>query len=229
MKKLLIIFFAAIVVNGHAQQLSHVTLNNGSDLSYFSLRTDQGVLIRVSADGKVLEWGTELMSNRGNVYAPRLQPFMGRIDYYGTESDSVLRGKVRSIGTITLTYYGAHETEAKAGKLRTAGTLILDYFSNYDNALLKGKIRSIGNMNIDYYSSFDEELLRGKLKSVSNTTISYYSSFDDKMIRGLVKSIGGFTYTWYTSLDLNSARGALKTGQYRQLIGSVTYILRESF
>lgn len=211
----------------HSQQLGQVTFSNGSGLAYFSIVADQGILIRISEDGKILEWGTELMSNRGNFYAPRLQPFLGRVEYYGPEADSVTRGKVKSIGAISLTYYGAYETAAKAGKLRTAGTLILDYFDNYDNSILKGKLRSVGNLNIDYYSSFDEELLRGKLKTVGSTSIAYYSSFDDKLIRGQVKTIGSYTYTWYTSLDLHAGRGALKTGQYRQNIGSITYILRE--
>lgn len=215
------------VVFSNAQQLSQVTFNNGAGLSYFSLLTDQGVFIRISESGKVLEWGTELVSNRGNIYAPRLQPFMGRVEYYGAEADSLMRDKVKSIGTTSLTYYGASETESKAGKLKTVGTLIIDYYSTYDNAILKGKIRSIGNYNIDYYSSFDEESLRGKLKMVNNTSITYYSAFDDKLIRGQIKSIGSYTYTWYTSLDLNAAKGALKSGQYRQLIGSITYILRE--
>ncbi|NOT50685.1 MAG: hypothetical protein HOP10_05365 [Chitinophagaceae bacterium] len=228
MKRLLIIACLFVVaVTSNAQQLSQVTFNNGAALSYFSLLTDQGVYIRISETGKALEWGTELMSNRGNIYAPRLQPFMGRVEYYGAEADSAVKGKVKSIGTTSLTYYGASETESKAGKLKTVGTLIIDYYSTYDNAILKGKIRSIGNYNIDYYSSFDEESLRGKLKTVNNTPVTYYSSFDDKLIRGQIKSIGSYTYTWYTSLDLNAAKGALKTGQYRQQIGSITYILRE--
>lgn len=221
---IVILFYSAI---SYSQQLSQVTFSNGSGLAYFSIVADQGMLIRISEDGKILEWGTELMSNRGNFYAPRLQPFMGRVEYYGPEADSVTRGKVKSIGATSLTYYGAYETGAKAGKLRTAGTLILDYFDNYDNSILKGKLRSVGNLNIDYYSSFDEELLRGKLKTVGSTSISYYSSFDDKLIRGQVKTIGSYTYTWYTSLDLHAGKGALKTGQYRQNIGNITYILRE--
>lgn len=229
MKKILVFFCTIVALSAKAQQLSQVGFSNGSTLSYFSITVDQGALLRISDEGKVLEWGTELMSNRGNLYAPRLQPFMGRVEYYGAESDSIFRGKLKSIGTTSFTYYPATEVETRAGKLRTAGTLILDYYSNYDNALLKGKLKSVGNMNLDYYSSFDEEILRGKLKTVSNTSITYYSSFDDKLIRGLVKTIGSYTYTWYTSLDLNASRGALKTGQYRQVIGSVAYILRENF
>lgn len=213
-----------IAVN--AQQLGQVTFSGGSGLAYFSILTSQDVLIRISPDGAVMEWGTELIANRGNYYAPRLQPFMGRVEYYGAEADSIIRGKVKSIGSVLLTYYGAFETGAKAGKLRTAGTLILDYFGDYDNAVVKGKLKNIGNLNIDYYSSFDEELLRGKLKTVGSTGITYYSSFDDKLIRGQLKTIGSFTYTWYTSLDLHAAKGALKTGNYRQSIGGVVYILQ---
>lgn len=228
MKRLFTIIVILLYSAGsYSQQLSQVTFSNGSGLAYFSIVADQGMLIRISEDGKILEWGTELMSNRGNFYAPRLQPFMGRVEYYGPEADSVTRGKVKSIGATSLSYYGAYETGAKAGKLRTAGTLILDYFDNYDNSILKGKLRSIGNLNIDYYSSFDEELLRGKPKTIGSTSITYYSSFDDKLIRGQVKTIGSYTYTWYTSLDLHAGKGALKTGQYRQNIGSITYILRE--
>jgi len=228
MKRLFtIIVILLFCASSYSQQLSQVTFSNGSGLAYFSIVADQGVLIRISEDGKILEWGTELMSNRGNFYAPRLQPFMGRVENYGPEADSVTRGKVKSIGATSLTYYGAYETGAKAGKLRTAGTLILDYFDNYDNSILKGKLRSVGNLNIDYYSSFDEELLRGKPKTIGSTSITYYSSFDDKLIRGQVKTIGSYTYTWYTSLDLHAGKGALKTGQYRQNIGSITFILRE--
>src|SRR5688572_24383303 len=92
-----------------SQQLSQVTFSGASTLSYFSFQTDQKVLIRVSEDGKLMEWGTELMSERStNYYAPKLQPFMGRVDYYGPETtDSVIRGKVKSIGTCMITYYGA--------------------------------------------------------------------------------------------------------------------------
>jgi hypothetical protein len=207
----------------YSQQLSQVTFSNGANLSYISFLTDQNVLIRIAEDGKVIEWGTELLSQRSDYYAPKLQPYMGRVEYYGRESDSVFRGKLKSIGTCVLTYYGSYETDFKIGKLRSVGTVILDYYSNFDNADFKGKLRFAGNLILEYYSSMADEAFRGKLKSIGNTPITYYSSFDDKFIKGKIKSIGSVSYTWYSSFDL---RNGLKSGLYRQNIGSVTYILR---
>jgi len=207
----------------YSQQLGQVTFSGGADLSYISFLTDQDVLIRITEDGKIIEWGKELLSDRYNYYAPRLQPFMGRVEYYGPESDSVFRGKIKSIGTCVLTYYGSYEENNKVGKLKTVGTLILDYYSNFENITLKGKLRFIGNLILEYYSSFVDEAFRGKLRSIGNTPITYYSSFEDKYIKGKVKSIGSVSYTWYSSFDL---RGGLKSGLFRQNIGGVIYILQ---
>jgi hypothetical protein len=207
----------------HSQQLGQVTFTGGANLSYISFLTDQDVLIRITEDGKIIEWGIEWLSDRYDYYAPRLQPFMGRVEYYGLESDSAFRGKVKSIGTCVLTYYGSYEMDNKVGKLKTVGTLILDYYSNFENITLKGKLRFVGNLILEYYSSFVDESFRGKLRSIGNTPITYYSSFEDKFIKGKIKSIGSVAYTWYSSFDL---RGGLKTGLYRQNIGGVTYILQ---
>jgi hypothetical protein len=227
MKKIPVIFFCMVLFTcSDAQHLGQVTIAGGSTLSYYSLVADQNILVRISPEGVLMEWGTELMANRGNYYAPKLQAYMGRVDYYGAGADSLSRGKVRSIGTCTFTYYSASENPFKAGKIRSAGSLSFDYYTEYDNTALKGKLISIGNTTFGYYSSFDEESLRGKLKSVGSTTITYFTPFDDKMIRGLVKTIGTVTFNWYTSLDLHAARGMLKSGDYRQNIGGVWYILR---
>ena len=87
-----ILFLSSVF--SQAQELSQVTFASGSHLVYFSLLTEQGVLLRISEDGRLLEWGTEAKSiNAGEYYAPRLQPFPGRIDYYGVEGDSISREK----------------------------------------------------------------------------------------------------------------------------------------
>ena len=92
-----ILFLSSVF--SQAQELSQVTFASGSHLVYFSLLTEQGVLLRISEDGRLLEWGTEAKSiNAGEYYAPRLQPFPGRIDYYGVEGDSISRGKIKMIG-----------------------------------------------------------------------------------------------------------------------------------
>ena len=228
MRNYLSVLFLAICISysAPAQQLSQVTFAGGSTFTSFAFLADRDVLIRVSEDGNILEWGIEVMSQRYNYYAPKLQPYMGRVEYYGNEGDSISRGKIKSIGTIVFTYYGAYEMEYKVGKLRTIGTLILDYFSNFDNVSLRGKLRNIGTVGIDYYSSFENEGYRGKIRSIGSTLISYYSSFDDKLIRGKVKSIGPVNYTWYTSLDKIGYGGGLKNGNYRQPVNGVTYILQ---
>ena len=215
-----------ITTCSYSQQLSQVSFSGGSNLYYLSFLTDQDVLIRITDEGKVMEWGTELLSERYNYYAPSLQPYLGRVDYYGPESDSAFRGKVKSIGTCILTYYGHYESGEKVGKLRSVGTVLLDYYSNFDNKAFKGKLRFAGYLVLEYYPSFDDEGSRGKLKSIGNTSITYYSAFGDKLIQGKIKSIGSVAYTWYSSFDRDEMKGNLKTGSYRQSIGGVTYILR---
>lgn len=216
-----------LAVNTCSQQLSQVSFSAGSNLAYLSLLTDREVLIRISDDGQVKEWGLEIQSMRSNdFYAPRLQPYPGRVEYYGSESDSVSRGKVKSIGSSVITYYGAFETAEKIGKIRSVGSLFFDYFSHYDNKVLRGKIRNIGSLWLDYYTSFDNDAIQGKLKMVGSTLITYYTSFDDKFIRGKIKSIGAVNYSWYTSLDRAGFGGSLKSGPWRQNTGGVVYIIQ---
>ncbi|HWR33954.1 MAG TPA: hypothetical protein VN451_10520 [Chitinophagaceae bacterium] len=216
------IFFTSVI---SSQELAQVTFSNSSHLSYFSFLTNGNVLVRVSAEGNILEWGTEVQSIRSSeYYAPGLQPYLGRVEYYGKEADSVFRGKVKSIGTATITYYGYYEALEKAGKIRTIGTLVFDYFDQFADKAFRGKMKFAGRLPIEYFSSFEEELQRGKLKSVSNSAITYYSFFDDKLIRGKIKSIGAVNYSWYTSLDAGRG-GGLKSGSYRQNIAGITYII----
>ena len=212
----------------NSQQLNQVTFSGATTLSYFSFLNDQGVFIRVSPDGKLMEYGMEFKSERSNnYYAPKLQPFMGRIDYYGPETtDSVYRGKIKSIGTCGLTYYGSYEKDDKPGKLKSIGSVGLDYYTQFENAAFKGKLRFAGTTVLEYYPSLENEAFRGKLKSVANTVIKYHSTFDDKLIQGKIKSIGSVAYSWGTSLDPLGQKGALKSGSYRQHINGVTYIIQ---
>lgn len=226
MKKAIAIAFSFLTTCIHAQQLSQVTFANASSLSYFSFLVDQTVLVRITPEGKILEWGTEMLSQRGNYYAPKLQPYTGRIDYYGQEVDSAFKGKIKSIGTCNFTYYGHYETHEKAGKLKSIGNFQLDYYNNFDNIVFQGKLKFIGSDEIAYYSSIDDQAYKGQLKSIGSTTITYYSTFDDKLIKGKVKSIGSVAFDWYTSFDKPGLGGSLKSGLYRQNIGNVTYILR---
>lgn len=218
---LLFLLFAACA---QSQQLSQVTFANASTLSWFSFSIDQGILIRVSEDGKVLEWGTELMSERStNYYAPKLQPYMGRIAYYGTEADSINRGKVKSIGTTQFAYYGAYELEEKRGRLKSIGMVNLEYYTRFENPSFKGKLRMIGSAMLDYYSMFESDATKGKLRIIGNTPISYYSTFDDK---GKIKSIGQESYDWSFLRNRSQFGVAQKPNMYRQNINGIIYILR---
>lgn len=210
-----------------AQQLKQITFANASTLSWFTFSTDQDILVRVSEEGKILEYGSEIASERAiNYFSPKLQPYMGRVDYYGTEADTINKGKIKNIGTCYITYYPATEVEEKRGKIKSIGRTMLDYYTRFDNPAYKGKLRTAGSYNLDYYSLTDNEAVRGKLKTVGITRIVYNSSFDDKMIQGKVKSIGSVSYVWGTSLDAKGYGGALKSGQYRQNVDGITYILR---
>ncbi len=225
MKRVCLSLFLFLALRGISQQLSQVNFSDGSMFSSFSFITDQKVVIRISIDGKMIEWGTDPGVGRYNYYTGKLQPFMGRVDYYSaTEYDSLLRGKVKSIGTCSFTYYGSSEPETKRGKLKTIGKAQLDYFS-YESVDNKGKLKSVDYTPLDYYSSFENEAFKGKLKTVGNTALTWYSSFDDKMIRGKIKSIGNFNYTWYSSHDINGY-GGLKSGSQTQLVNGITYIIR---
>jgi hypothetical protein len=222
MKKFpLLISFLFLAAGTYSQELTQVTFSGGTTLSSFSFRTDQEIIIRISDDGKVLEWGTDPGPGR-YYYDPRkLQAYLGRVEYFGGESDSVFRGKVKSIGTCTFTYYGASETSTKTGKLKTIGRIAADYYDNYEDAACKGKLKSAGSVLFSFYSSFENEAFRGKLKSVNNNSITYYSTFDDKAIKGKIKSIGSFEYTWYSSYD--RSQGSLKSGSFTQKINGITY------
>jgi hypothetical protein len=221
----LIIALLFTLDSGYSQQLSQVTFNQATGFSWFSLATNQNILVRISVDGKILEYGTEGTSlyNR-NYIAPKLIPYTGTTGYYQHEPDSILNGKIKNIGTCYFTYYGSNDYPEKAGKIKTAGNLSFDYYGKYEDALMNGRIKSIGTNAISYYTSFDNEALKGKLKSVGNTLIVYYSSFDDPALKGKLKSIGPYHYEWSTVSSTGGFVTVLKTGTQRQLINSITYI-----
>ncbi len=227
MKKIVLITAIALLnFTSFSQQLSQITFSGGMSFSWFTVATNQNVLIRISDAGKPLEWGTEEQAKtNSNYYAPKLLPYMGRVDYYGAEADSINRGKVKSIGTCYITYYGAGELAYRIGKIKTMGSLSFDYYTNYDDALLAGKVKTLGSNSIAWYSSFENEFFKGKPKMIGNTSINWYSSFDDKLIKGKLKSIGSYNYLWYTSFDKKEYGGALKSGAIRQIVNGVTYIL----
>jgi hypothetical protein len=216
-----ILFFSTF---SSAQKLAQASFLDSRNLSFFTLQDDQGVLIRLSPDGKLLEWGSEIMADRGYYYAPKLQPYMGRVEYYGNDVDSAYGGKVKSIGISSITYYSSKDESMKRGKVKMLGMLNFDYYSGYEEKSMQGKLKLIGGLLLDYYRGYENEAYRGKLKSIGSTAIAYYSIFEDRYNVGKLKTIGPVTYSWYSEYD--RARGSLKGTNYRQNIGGVNFILR---
>lgn len=224
-KNYLAVVLSLLFFNSYSQQLSQVTFSGGSTFSWFSLSTNENVLIRISNDGKILEFGTEESAlNNKNYYARKLRPYLGRVEYYSKESDSAFRGKIKSIGSCYFTYYPSTDYPENVGKIKSAGSLLFDYYRKFNDALIVGKIKSIGGTAINYFSSSDNEAFKSKLKLVGNTAITYYSNFDDKALKGKLKSIGSLNYEWYTSFDLQRS-GSLKSGFRRSLVNGITYVI----
>ena len=123
MQRLFIFFFSFFVYSlGHAQTLKYVSFSGGAELSSLSYITDQKIVIKISQDGNVLEWGNELEPGRFYSQPGRLQQYMGRVEYYEKQFDSILNGKLKNIGITSITYYGSYENKALVGKVKTIGT-----------------------------------------------------------------------------------------------------------
>lgn len=226
MKKYLLAAALLISVLAHAQPPGQVTFSYDGQLQYFTIITEQNVLIRVSPEGQLLEFGSEQSSiYNANYYAATLLPYPGRVEVYGDETDAALRGKVKSIGTASLNWYAQYEVPAWAGKLKSIGRVAIDYYDNFAVKSLQGKIKSIGSMMLDYYSSpSDDDAFKNKLKQLGNIPITYYSSYDDRLLKGKLKTIGTASYNWYTSFDIN--RSGLKSGNYRTQVNGILFIIR---
>ncbi len=209
----------------YAQSLSHVSIKGGLALSYFAFTTDQQVIIKISPDGKLLEYGMEVSQGRFYNQPGRLEPYMGRVEKYGPQYDAAFVGKVKSIGTCNITYYNSYDKASLAGKIRSIGSVFLDYYEDFDNEAFAGKLRTAGSVNLGYYSSFENEAYRGKLKSVRNNQLTYHSSFDDKAIRGKIKSIGNNQIEWYTSMDRRGYGGSMKSGSLSRYVDGIQYII----
>jgi hypothetical protein len=94
--------FILAVFNAKSQELSEIRYANGSTLSFYSFTTDQKIIIRISIDGKIVEWG-DLWSRGYYNYQPgKLQQYMGRVEYYGQETDSINQGKVKVLEPVIL-------------------------------------------------------------------------------------------------------------------------------
>jgi hypothetical protein len=214
----------AIFFTGIAQKLHKITLGVNSQSTIISYLVDDVIIVNLSTDGKIIEYGLE--NNTGRGYLERLEKYMGRVEYYDSTENEAVRGKVKYLGRTSITYFASTENEFLKGKIRTMNTIPFDYYGAYENEALRGRIRSAGPITFSYYSSYDNEAYKGKLKSVGNSQITYYSSLDDKAFRGKIKSIDRYNFTYYSSFDRRDYQGTMKTGFHMQFINGINYYIR---
>jgi len=224
-RSMTLLAYFLIYIAGHSQTLKFINFSGGAGFSSLSFITNQKIIIKISQDGKVIEWGNEMEPGRFYTEPGKLQPYMGRVEYYEKQFDSMLNGKVKNIGITSITYYGSTENPALVGKVKSIGNVLFNYYLDQENESVRGKLKTAGFKDFAYYYSHENEAYRGKLKSIGNNQVTYYSTFDDKSIRGKLKSIGSATFTWYTSLDRPGYQGGLKSGRQYQMIEGVTYII----
>ncbi|HMJ47200.1 MAG TPA: hypothetical protein VK498_07705 [Ferruginibacter sp.] len=194
------------------QKLSRITLSGSGNLEKIAFELGEYVIINISKDGNLINWGVDNYIGRGENYMDKLSEYTGKTGYYSELDNEAFRGKLKFIGMTYFTYYASYDDEMLRGKIKTIGKTTLDYYSSYENESYKGLFKSIGPMAVTWYGSFDNASYKGKIKSLGLIPFTYYSSLEDKLIRGKVKSIDRSSFTYYTSFDKPEYRGGFKTG-----------------
>lgn len=228
MKKILFTISAALLLApAFAQSVFKITLNSSGQTEAIAFEVEPNIIVNVSPEGNIVNWGYDVFKDRGGEnFTGQLQPYVGRVDYYGPTDDEAIRGKIKSIGRTNITWYMSYENDAFIGKIKSIGTSMFTYYDPFEDASVKGKIKSVGGTQVGWYNSFNNEALRGKLQSFGSTQLSYYPSTDDKAYKGKIKSIGGNTFTYYSSFDRAEYRGQMKTGSQVYMSGGVKYFVR---
>ena len=206
----LISIFTSFVAG--AQKLTTISLASDGSLKHFLFQLPEDVVVQIGRDGQLQSWGVDVLLPYNDPFRSRLEPYTGRVAYYGPNVDSAFRGKIRSIGQVVFTWYASYEYESLKGKLKSIGNLPIDYYLDYENEAYRGAVKMIGPDRVMWYASFDNEALRGKLSMYASIPLTYYSSFDDPLIKGKVKAIGRNSFTYYGTYDRSEYRGGYKTG-----------------
>jgi hypothetical protein len=220
------ILIALFGFSSQAQQRIHaIKLSSGGEVEKFVIEIGESVILNLSKSGELLDWGVDPYIGYGENYQNRMEPYTGKVMYYGPNDDSAYRGKIRYIGRTMITYYASFEYENLRGKIKSIGNLGFDYYMHYDDEAYRGAIKTIGRQQVAWYSSFDNKGSKGKLKSIGNTPLTYYSSFDDKAFQGKVKSIDRNVFTYYSSFDRNEYRGGYKTGNPISIVNGIKFTI----
>jgi hypothetical protein len=207
----LVTLLTSLLVTAYSQRITQITIGS-SNSTIISFLVDESVMVNITKDGKIIDWGIEYNTLQTSFYPGKLQKYMGREEYYPSTVDSAYRGKIKYIGRTLITYYTSDENEMFKGKVKTFGSNLIDYYTSYDNAAYKGNVKNAGPVLFTWYGSFDDETYRGKIKTVGSTGITYYGVMDDKAYRGKVKNIDRSVVTYYSSFDRPGYGGAIKSG-----------------
>ena len=220
-----VLIFTFFVAPAFAQNLAQVTIDNRGKDDVITFLLDESLVLNITKDGKIIEWGTEYTNIRTGVY-PRLEKYMGREEYYPATANEAYQGKIKYIGRTLITYYTSDDNEIFKGKVKAIGNTLLYYYNTYDDAAFRGNLKNAGTVFFTYYSSFGDESYKGKIKSVGTTNISYYGSIDDKAYRGKIKNIDRNSFTYYSSYERPEYSGIMKTGSPMISSGSIKYIIK---
>ncbi len=219
------IFFSLLLLPAISQRLAMVTIDNRGNADMISFLIDETVLLNITKDGYIKDWGIENTTIRNNIYPGRLDKYMGKEEFYPPSENEAYRGKVKYIGRTLISYYTASDGEALKGKVKTVGNSFFNYYTDYDDAAFKGNLKTAGSTNFTYYSSFDNQSYKGKIKAVGGVTLQYYGTIDDKAFQGKIKNIDRNTYTYYSSYDRREYQGMRKTGSQSVASGGIKFFI----
>src|SRR5438067_2186303 len=125
MKKTFFLLLTIAFLSANAQRLNKITLTGGPPV--FSYLVDDVITLNISPEGKILDWGLENTSGRGTI--GRLDKYMGRVEYYDSNENVAVRGKVKYLGRTAFTYFTSTENDALKGKIKTMNNLPFDYYN----------------------------------------------------------------------------------------------------
>ncbi len=229
MKKILFSLAATLfLAPAFAQSLYKISISDNGNVEKIAFEVETDVILNITTDGNIMSWGYDVFKSRGGEnYLDKMEPYVGRVEYYTEDDNEAFRGKVKAIGRTRITWYASYEGDAFKGKLKSIGSSnMIQYYDTYEDEAYRGKIKSIGANNITWYASYNNEAYRGKLMSIGSTQVTYYSSTDDKAYKGKIKTLGGTTFTYYSSLERQDYRGRIKSGMQTQFINGIKYFVK---
>ena len=87
--------FILLLTSAFAQRLTQITLTNSVSSDIISFLVDETVIVNMSKDGKIIDWGVENNNLRPNNYPGKLDKYMGLEEYYPSTENESYRGKVK--------------------------------------------------------------------------------------------------------------------------------------